>query len=946
MNIYDTLITVSTARADDFVNFYPQTIMFKQMVDIVHAPCKYSAATFKDNRRRMSNFNGRADIIILDFDEGFPDEYFDIFDKYVGIIAPTRSHMKDKKGLICPRYRVILLLKTPLIAKPSAYKRVYKHIISDLKVKADYACVDASRFYFGSEDNKHLTRFLKGKELFDWTSYDYDDFQYVSLTKPKYIDIEPYKDIDVSFIDDLNPSKRYECPICALTNEDKNKHHLGFEKDKQIITCFYNEEHSQILRKLYYNQYNKNNSEEEELGKERCTVDMIPVVTRYPKPTNYSDNLLLMYDKALDELEKAPVIFLDTETFSEKSVNMTLEEAQIAFKDYSYVKPAYNKAAKQFDEVALDPLANRIRLLQLGDGKTFVPFDVYFMRPDQLGRALNIIKNSFIVGQNLKFDFKGIINKFGEQYLPTYCFDTMIASKLLHNAVDYELDPMGHNLGAIAKRICNIDMVKDQGASDWGRDNLTNDQIRYAIEDIKVLPHIYSKMMTDKIPSIYGKFNDPHYDLSELAFLGPLMNVHPIFAIEMQFVIELSKLECNGVMPNRAFLEDTLRRYQLRLEEIEKYLGINVKSAPQCVKLLQERVDPLITGSSKDVLRAYSGNAICDMISEGKSQSTRCGLIKSMLNTHPYDGRLHSSFNQMLSTGRLSSKDPNMQQIPRTLKNYIYDTAEGYTISDADYPAVELRIESIVANDKVMINAYKEGKDLHYITAKGIFSKPIPSTPEEKHQAEIDGSFITKEERGKGKQANFGLIYGMIAETLKDYYKAQGVEISVEEAVTIRSAFMNLYPDVAKAIENAYATFMQGTEMPKLVLTKEGSFTKDVAYYTQVQTLLGRKTTVETPNKMLNYPVQGSGADIAKLAVCKIAYDWKQAGLHAKMINMIHDDIVYEARNDEYEESKKIFVDGMGFAVNYVLRRAFNTDMNKEFTDLSKDGKMLVELME
>ena len=942
MNVYDTPISISVAPSNSFVDFYPKTIAFKEMAVLVHTPLKYCATTFRDNRRKASNFSGKSNIIILDFDEGFPDEYWDIFDKYVGIIAPTKSHMKDKHGLICPRYRVILLLKTPMITNYYRHKQIYKHIIKDLGVKADGACVDASRFYYGSPENKHLTRFLKGTELFDWTKYDYEDFRYVDFKAPVDIDITPYKHLDLSYLDTLNQSKRYECPICAMNGDDPRKHHLGFEKERKIVTCFYDDEHSIILRKLYYNKNKEQMEEEANMGKERCQISDIPVATRYPHPTNYADDTLAKYDAALSVLEKSPVIFLDTETFSEKRVVISLEEAKELLKDKGYVKTAYNHALEQFDGVALDPLMNRIRLIQLGNGQINVPFDLYYARPDQITRILNIIKNSFIVGQNLKFDFSSIMNKFGEQWLPKYCFDTFIASKLIHQALDYELDPLGHNLGAIAFRYLGIHMKKDQGGSDWGVDNLSHDQIRYSIEDISVLPAIYAKML-EKFKEVYGPFEWTHHDKEQLRFLGPLLDIHPVLAIEMQFVLELARIETVGVPVDKELLTKVRAKNMAEMEDIEKYLGINAKSSPQCVAFLQKYVDPTITSSNKETLKAYAGNPYADKMSRGKALSTRTGLINSMLDTHPFDDRLHTSFTQILSTGRMASKGPNMQQIPRTIKDYIYKSRPGYIISDADYPAVELRIEAVVTEDPVMIEAYREKQDLHYKTAYGIFKKPIPHTPEEKAAAEHGGNFISKEERGKGKTANFGLIYGMIAETLQDYYKQSGVTISLDEATKIRNAFMDLYPNVAKTIEATYSEFMRGKEVEKEILTKEGSFKRKVPYFTYIRTLMGRRTAVESPNKKLNYPVQGTGADIAKIAVCWIMYHIRQAGLDMHIINMIHDDIVYEAAVKDYEQSKKIFVDGMSFAVNYVLKHFFETDMNDEFTDLSIEGKAVKE---
>ena len=302
---FDRLVKISIGR--NFQIFEPYVIPFKYLFKIVKMNIMYSASTFDLNIRRAANYQGNEDILVFDFDNGFPKHYWDIFMPYVGFAAPTKSHLKDKgdgKGPL-ERYRVILLLESSMRVTKYQHKRIYKNIINELNIDADRSCTDAARFFYGSNNPNSELIFFRNEKYFNWRKYDYDGFKYISLKQQTYVDIEPYKNLDLSFIENMEQSKRYECPICAMEGLDPRKHHLGFEKTQNIITCFYDENHSKILREIYYNNKHEKLNEVVEMGKPRCKEEDIPVILRNPKPTGYNESVRLKYDAALTELEKS-----------------------------------------------------------------------------------------------------------------------------------------------------------------------------------------------------------------------------------------------------------------------------------------------------------------------------------------------------------------------------------------------------------------------------------------------------------------------------------------------------------------------------------------------------------------------------------------------------------------------------------------------------------------
>ena len=494
------------------------------------------------------------------------------------------------------------------------------------------------------------------------------------------------------------------------------------------------------------------------------------------------------------------------------------------------------------------------------------------------------------VAHNAKYDYI-VLARHGIVVTPI-TFDTMIA--------EFIVDPSSHNLG-----------LKNMAFARLG-DEMTH------IEELigKGKKQISMAEVAIELVAPYAAA-----DAETTLRLLPLMqaevkrvNAEKLMAeIEMPLIPVLAEMEMTGVLLDLPFFKKLSEELTRRMADIEKQVyeavgkPFNINSTQQLSDVLfnRLRLEPPDRGrktasghysTSGDVLDALSGkHPVVDWVIEhrelSKLKSTYIDALPEAVDSTT--GRVHTSYSQTGAvTGRLSSSNPNLQNIPirteegRRVRNG-FIAAKGNVLLSVDYSQIELRIVAHMAQDQAMLDAFRAGQDIHATTAAAIYNIPLEQ--------------VTKEMRRHAKAINFGLIYGMSAFGL-----TRSTELTLAEADDFVKAYFTQFPGVKKYLD----------EIRKLA-AEQG----------YVETLLGRrryfpalqsKQNIQMKNReereAINAPIQGTAADIMKIAMLHIPSALKQAGLRAQMLLQVHDELVLEVPKEELEKTFKLIQDVMGSA--------------------------------
>jgi DNA polymerase-1 len=499
-------------------------------------------------------------------------------------------------------------------------------------------------------------------------------------------------------------------------------------------------------------------------------------------------------------------------------------------------------------------------------------------------------------GQNIKYDML-VLSRYGIE-LQGVEFDTMVAS--------YVVNPSGrqHNLDALAleylqiKKIPIIDLIGSGKGQRSMRDVPIEDVARYACEDADVTWRLR--------------------DLLE-AKLRETETWELFQRVEIPLISVLKEMEQAGVCLDVPLLQQMSRDMDRQLlaltQQIHELAGevFNINSTQQLGRILFDkleihkahgvkRVRKTKTGYSTDVaaLEQFKEHPLVGKILEyrqlAKLKSTYVDALPQLV--HLRTGRVHTSFNQTVTaTGRLSSSDPNLQNIParteqgREIRKAFIAGGDDRRLLSADYSQIELRILAHLSQDAALIESFRIGEDVHRRTASKIFGVP----PEA----------VTPEQRARAKTINFGVIYGMGPTRL-----AREIEISLEEARQFIETYFATYPGVHRYLKDS------------LSRAKEQGF---------VTTLLGRRrylaelfsdnqgVRAAAENMAINTPVQGSSADLIKLAMINIRRRLRQEGLKAQMLLQVHDELLFEVPVAELDAVKPLVVEEMEHAITLAV---------------------------
>ena len=492
----------------------------------------------------------------------------------------------------------------------------------------------------------------------------------------------------------------------------------------------------------------------------------------------------------------------------------------------------------------------------------------------------NILK----IGQNIKYDYE-VLNNYGVT-LQGKMFDTMIAHYLIQPELHHNMDYMAETL--LGYRTIHIEeLIGPKGKKQKNmRDLSPTDICEYAAEDADItlrLKHVLEPRLKE-------------LGLEEL-----------FWNIEMPLVRVLADMELNGVCLDTEALQETSRIFTDRMkqyeQEIYKEAGetFNIGSPKQVGDILfgklqiMDKPKKTKTGqyvTSEEVLQSLEAKHpvvrnILNYRGMKKLLSTYIDALPKLIN--PRTGHIHTSFNQaQTATGRLSSSDPNLQNIPvRTddgkeiRKCFIPE--DGCLFFSADYSQIELRIMAHLSGDENMMEAFREGHDIHRATAAKIWHEDIDK--------------VTDAQRKKAKQANFGIIYGITT-----YGLAQRMGIPNSEARELIQDYFHTFPKVKAYMEQAKETARAKGYAETLFHRRR--------YLPDINS---RNATVRgfAERNAINAPIQGTEADIIKVAMVRIWKRFKEEGIRSKMILQVHDELNFSVYPEEREQVERIVIEEM-----------------------------------
>lgn len=488
------------------------------------------------------------------------------------------------------------------------------------------------------------------------------------------------------------------------------------------------------------------------------------------------------------------------------------------------------------------------------------------------------------IGQNIKYDMEVLMN-YGVR-LSAPMFDTMIAH--------YVLQPeQKHNMDILAETLLNYqtvhidELIGPKGKGQKSMRHLSPASVcDYAAEDADVTLRLYNVLKPRlKEAGVEQLFYD----------------------IEMPLVPVLADMETTGVRLDTEALAETSKVLTERMKQIERNIyelaghEFNIASPKQVGEVLfgemkiVEKPKKTKTGqyvTSEEVLQQLRSKApiVADILEHRglkKLLGTYVDALPKLIN--PCTGHIHTSFNQAVTaTGRLSSSDPNLQNIPvrgedgkEIRKCFIPEPGELFF--SADYSQIELRVMAHLSGDKNMIEAFREGYDIHAATAARIYKEKIED--------------VSRDQRTKAKRANFGIIYGITVFGL-----AERLEISRDEAKQLIDGYFETFPDVHAYMEKAKE------------LAREHGYAETFFHRRRyLPDITSHNATVRNfaERNAINAPIQGSAADIIKIAMVKIYDRFRKEGIRSRMILQVHDELNFSVVPEEKEKVERIVLEEM-----------------------------------
>ena len=658
------------------------------------------------------------------------------------------------------------------------------------------------------------------------------------------------------------------------------------DPDKEIVLKVFDELEFRRIKETFFKIFGTNSSQLEEKGAEVIQGDLFSETYNLESNKDSLNDSKSIYQRIesfeelkllVEKMMKQEIVAFDTETEGLNALETDIVGISFSWqKGIGYYLPIKNnKSAHE---------------------KSFEILRPFF-------ESTEIIK----VGHNIKFDIQ-VLHKYNVK-VSSPIYDTMVAHYLIN-------PDMRHNLDTLSESYLNYSpisiesLIGKKGKNQISMRDVSIDKITdYASEDADI---------TLQLKSIFDKE-------IEVNNLGKIF-----YDIEIPMINVLSEMETEGIKIDTSYLEKLDKEFEEDLEKLKKEIfkksgeEFNLNSPKQLGEILFDKLKLVSkpkktkTGqysTSEEVLSSLANDHkiiedILEWRSLDKLQNT---YVKSLPNeVSSLTNRVHSSFNQTVTTtGRLSSNNPNLQNIPirtangQKIRRAFIPRGSDYILMAADYSQIELRVIASMSNEENMIDAFVNNQDIHTMTASKIYN--------------VDPENVTREQRGNAKTVNFGIIYGVSAFGL-----SQQTDLNRSESkVMIDNYFLN-YPGLKK------------------YMSDQIDFARNNGY---VETIMGRRRylqNINSQNNMLrsssernaiNAPIQGSAADIIKIAMININSELKKQSLKSKMLLQVHDELVFDVHKSEKDQIKDIVKTTMESAVKLKVPLKIDLEFGKNWLE-------------
>lgn len=556
----------------------------------------------------------------------------------------------------------------------------------------------------------------------------------------------------------------------------------------------------------------------------------------------------------------------DLETAKTALAHLSSKKTLLAIDTETMAKPEY----KHIKTAALSPHLSTIRLIQIFDGVNSVILDMLELKDSITPELVTFLESNRFIGHNSTFDLQYFM-KLGVETMNIGC--TLLLARLIVHATR-PMD-MGLSLEELTKNVLKADVAKKMGQSDWSVPNLTFEQIEYAAYD-----PIYVRLIAEGLAPGLEK-----YGLQRVYKLYKDCQ-HPVAAMQL-----------NGLGIDAQAHEENIELWRDELynsrEEILKYTKLSKLTPHTLATWLSDNLEAETLaawpktekGKLKTDAHTFADFSHVEIASMYNEYQKKDKLINSFGDNlleliNPETKRLHASYRiSGARTGRMSCSSPNLQQLPRDekVRNIFIPAKEEHVFVSADFSQIELRCAAEISGDQEMLRAYKNGIDLHALTASAIARKPLEK--------------VTKDERQRAKAFNFGLLFGLGASKFSHYARmAYRVDVSKEEAIKSIEIWRELYSGY-REWQKEQAEKCENQLFALTVCGKRQRLTSDNFYGTG-----------------LNHPVQGTAAEVMMHSLIRF-HSYRT--FNYDLVNCVHDEITVQVHKRAAEDCKALLEDAM-----------------------------------